>query len=97
MEKIRAYVKEIEEAQKAEWAKLNYNMSKVPEFGIEVGKRFAKITCTSWGQKSVHCFVEMSTGDIYKAATWNAPAKKVRGNINSEKKPLLGYDFYNRH
>jgi hypothetical protein len=97
MEAIQAYVKEIEIAQAKEWERNNYNMSKVPIFGIEVGKRFARITITSWGQKAVHCFVEMATGDIYKAAGWNAPAKGVRGNVHNEKKPLLGYDYYNRY
>lgn len=94
MEAIEKYVNEIREAQAKEWAEHKYDITKVPEFGIEVGKKFAKITRTSWAQKSVHCFVEIASGDIYKAATWKAPAKIVRGNINSEKKPLLGYDFY---
>ena len=33
---------------------------------------------------SIHCFVESTTGDIYKPATWKAPHLKgdaVRGNI----------------
>ena len=34
---------------------------------------------------SIHCFVERTTGDIYKPATWRAPYNKgkncVRGNI----------------
>ena len=34
---------------------------------------------------SIHCFVEKTTGDIYKPATWRAPFTKgkncVRGNI----------------
>lgn len=91
---IENYVGEIEAAQRKEWEAYKYDMNKVPTFGIEYGKKFAKITRTSYGQKSVHCFVEIKTGDIYKAATWSAPAKIVRGNIANEKKPLLGYDFY---
>ncbi len=97
MEAIKKYVNEITEAQTKEWVDNGYDMSKVPEFGIEEGKRFARITRKNYGQKSVHCFVEVATGDIYKAASWNAPAKGVRGNVNSEKKPLLGYDFYNKY
>jgi hypothetical protein len=97
MEQIEAYVKEIEAAQAKEWAEHKYDMAKVPIFAIEKGNKYARITRRSYGQLSVHCFVEMSTGDIYKAATWKAPAKGVRGNINSEKKPLLGYDFYNKY
>ena len=34
---------------------------------------------------SIHCFVEKSTGDIFKPATWRAPFTKgkncIRGNI----------------
>lgn len=30
---------------------------------------------------SVHAFVDNATGDLYKAASWKAPAKGVRGNI----------------
>ena len=38
------------------------------------------------GEKgSIHCFVERTTGDIYKPATWRAPFTKgkncIRGNI----------------
>jgi hypothetical protein len=94
IERIESYVSEIEQAQRVEWECSKFDMNNVPEFGIEMGKRFARITKTSWKQKSVHCFVEITTGDIYKAAGWSAPAKGIRGNINNEKKPLLGYDYY---
>ena len=33
------------------------------------------------GQTFVHSFVEVATGDIFKAATFKAPAKHARGNI----------------
>jgi hypothetical protein len=29
----------------------------------------------------VYCFVDLTNGDILKAATWKAPAKHARGNI----------------
>lgn len=91
---IEGYVKEIEKAQAREWERMSYPMDKTPTFTIEYAKRFAKIVRKSYGSTSVHCFVEISSGDIYKAATWKAPAKGVRGNIANEKKPLLGYDYY---
>lgn len=31
--------------------------------------------------RSVHCFIDNVTGDVYKAAGWKAPAKGIRGNI----------------
>jgi hypothetical protein len=37
------------------------------------------------GNGRIHCFVERTTGDIYKPATWRAPFTKgkncIRGNI----------------
>ena len=45
-------------------------------------------------QKSVFCFIDPETGDIYKPAGWNAPANGARGNIYAENKPLTGGALY---
>jgi hypothetical protein len=50
------------------------------------GKRYYKI-CTASQQTgkldSAYAFVDKTTGDLYKSASWNAPATKhIRGNIN---------------
>lgn len=59
---------------------------------ISKGKRYARIICnpmmdgvlTGVGQ-TVHCFIDLQTGNIHKPAGWKAPlpAKRagVRGNI----------------
>lgn len=50
---------------------------------IITGKKFTKIAIgyvKSEG-RSVYCFIDQSNGDIYKAASWKAPAKGVRGSI----------------
>ena len=55
------------------------------EYGFTVGKKFYKVYTHITGKnKSVYCFVDKSNGDIYKAASWSAPANYVRGNINDE-------------
>ena len=33
------------------------------------------------GAKSVHAFVEKKFGNVYKAASWKAPAKHIRFNL----------------
>ena len=33
------------------------------------------------GHKSVHCFVDKQTGEVYKFASYKAPAKGVRFNL----------------
>jgi hypothetical protein len=56
----------------------------------EVGKKFARIVRReSWNggeptNGSVHCFIDLSNGDILKAASFKVPAKGVRGNIFAE-------------
>lgn len=46
------------------------------------GRRYKKVVLERHdGGKSVHSFVEVKTGDIFKPASWKAPAKHKRGNI----------------
>ena len=59
-------------------------------FVVKTGKRYYKIVqqeFETWeksryyGQyrdSSVHCFVDKETGDVYKPASWSAPAKHIR-------------------
>ena len=60
------------------------------KFKVYTGKRYYKIVqqeFETWeksryyGQyrdSSVHCFVDKETGDVYKPASWSAPAKHIR-------------------
>lgn len=48
---------------------------------IENGRKYVKLVSNRNGSRSVWCFVNKETGDILKAASWNAPAKHARGNI----------------
>jgi hypothetical protein len=49
-----------------------------------VGPKYAKLVRTRPGEPighSVYCFIDMTNGDILKAAGWKTPAKGARGNI----------------
>lgn len=49
---------------------------------IKAGKKYAKLIEEKNGRDtSVHSFVDLTTGDILKPASWKAPAKHARGNI----------------
>ena len=53
-------------------------------FGIEFeeGSKYVKVVSLSWSSRSVHSFVEKATGDIWRAASWKAPARNfARGNV----------------
>lgn len=53
------------------------------KYSAEPGKKYIRIVET-WGtehpSRSVYCFLDMN-GNIYKSATWKAPAKHVRGSV----------------
>lgn len=57
-------------------------------FGVEFeeGNKYVKVVSLSWGSRSVHSFIDKKTGDIWRAASWKAPAKNfVRGNVYDPK------------
>lgn len=51
-------------------------------FSVSVGRKYYKIVEKFNGvSNSVHAFVDKVTGDVYKPASWNAPAKGIRYNL----------------
>ena len=57
------------------------------KFFIEKGRKYYKV-CMLWKgtqeDVSVHCFVDRSNGDVYKAAGWKKPAKHVRFRMSDD-------------
>jgi len=94
MKTTQDYIKELTDYSNADWSRMGYNMSRKPVYTVNEGQKFDKVIVETWGSKSVHCFIDRSNGDLYKAAGWNARAKGIRGNINDEKKPFLCGEFY---
>jgi len=60
----------------------NNNKTDGYKFYIESGRKYHKIIMeTGSGSRSVHAFVDKKTGDVYKPASFKAPAKIVRYNL----------------
>jgi len=55
---------------------------RIPTIEIIFGRKYAKLVKNNGEQRFAYCFVNMTNGDILKAASWKAPAKHARGNIN---------------
>ena len=52
------------------------------KFEIETGRKYHKIIMVTDGDsRSVHAFVDKKTGELYKAASYKAPAKGVRFDL----------------
>jgi hypothetical protein len=81
-------------AMKREGANVEYHQSVIDrlcegespfQYTFTVGKKYAKIIMQCRGVKSAHAFVDLSNGDVYKAASWQAPAKGIRYNLMDDK------------
>ena len=78
------------EYAKQQLAEIENGTAKLYKFVVKTGKRYYKIVqqeFETWEKSkyygqyrdgSVHCFVDKETGDVYKAASWAAPAKHIR-------------------
>jgi len=51
------------------------------DFYHETGRKYHKIIMNANGSRSVHAFVDRKTGEVYKSASWKAPAKGVRYDL----------------
>ncbi len=65
---------------------------------IETGRKYHKVIIDHGHQRIVHSFVDRKTGDLFKPASWNAPAKQVRYNLLTDmailKKKMDPYGGY---
>ena len=62
--------------------KQNHPNSDPYKFYIESGRKYHKIIMETGGNSSsVHAFVDKKTGEVYKPASFKAPAKIVRFNL----------------
>jgi len=60
----------------------------------EPGRKFIKVIEDNRGRQSVWGFVDMTNGDVLKAASWKTPAKHARGNIFDDNNGLAHVSGY---
>ena len=52
------------------------------DYVIESGKKYHKVILVNGGgSRSVHCFIDKNTGELYKSQSWKSPAKGVRYDL----------------
>jgi hypothetical protein len=51
------------------------------DFYPETGRKYHKIIMNANGSKSVHCFIDKKTGQVYKSASFKSPAKGIRYDL----------------
>ena len=73
------------EALLTDFKRMNNRRSDDYKFYIESGRKYHKLIMeTGAGSRSVHAFIDKKTGEVYKPASFKAPAKIVRYNLLSE-------------
>ena len=83
---IRGHQRSSEKGENVE-----YHLRKVDElksgkcdidYTVETGKKYHKVILVNGGgSRSVHCFIDKNTGEVYKSATWKSPAKGIRYDL----------------
>jgi hypothetical protein len=52
------------------------------DYTVETGKKYHKVILVNGGgSRSVHCFIDKNTGEMYKSQSWKSPAKGVRYDL----------------
>lgn len=65
----------------------NYPNLTPPSVEVSEGGRYMKVYKAEYGKdgkvisRSVHSFIDRTSGDVLKPETWSRPAKWARGNI----------------
>jgi hypothetical protein len=72
-----------------------YEHVKAPVLTVDKGRRYLRIVSQDSAQRSVYVFIDTTSGDILKAASWKKPAPNgVRGNIFSPDNGLGCVDWH---
>ena len=75
------YLNILEENTRKHFTK-HYPSLDLPQYEVEPGRKYNKVVKVDT-QRMVHSFVD-NEGNVYKAASWRAPAKGVRFNLNTD-------------
>ena len=78
---------------------VNVTESTSIDHGVEfdIGNKYVKVFFRPWDSKKsvkkyIHSFIDKSTGEIWKAATYKAPTKNYpRGNVLNNDYPTLSW------
>ena len=76
---------------KDQLAKIVSDTAKLDKFRYYQGKKYLKVVREEyderndrWRDTTVHAFINTETGEVYKPASWKAPAKHVRFNLSND-------------
>ena len=76
---------------KDQLAKIVSDTANLDKFRYYEGKKYLKVVREEyderndrWRDTTVHAFINTATGEVYKPASWKAPAKHVRFDLSND-------------
>ena len=76
---------------KDQLAKIVSGTAKLDKFRYYEGKKYLKVVREEYDERNdrwrdtiVHAFINTATGEVYKPASWKAPAKHVRFDLSND-------------
>ena len=76
---------------KDQLAKIVSDTANLDKFRYYEGKKYLKVVREEyderndrWRDTTVHAFINRATGEVYKPASWKAPAKHVRFDLSND-------------
>ena len=87
---VRMYESSESDYSKKQLESVNNGTANLTNFVIKNGRKYYKVMQrefdtfqdrNEWREGSVHAFVDKNTGEVYKPASYNAPAKHVRYDL----------------
>ena len=76
--RVEQWAMDLVDALEANYDRRYPNSSDPVRFTIQAGRKYWKIIQNHGG---VHAFIDKKTGEVYKPASWKAPAKHVRYDL----------------
>ena len=95
--RLEMYMAMVQEKNDAYFKMMGFTFSDPPHVSADIGRKYARVVKNDQlnGSRSVHTFVHLDNGDIYKSGGWAAPqVNGVRGNIFDTD---LGASVVNEH
>ena len=85
--RVEMWAMDLVDALEADYKRRYPNSSHSKRFEVKVGRKYLKINQYDLDQNGeqwsggVHAFIDKNTGEVYKPASWRAPAKHVRYDL----------------
>lgn len=98
---MKSWTLKLHENAAAKGDDVDYHINKIEEikengvdveFYLESGRKYYKLIHKDGISRSVHCFINKTTGDVLKSASWKSPAKGVRYNLLDDTSRNLCYN-----